>query len=399
MVASITSISPESVTADQLWEGGRQAGVALNPGWYWLNEGIDVEDEVAKQFPPYFAAAVDRGPGRVVNWRYGEIEKPERIIDPHEAITFYRSLGFLMVAGRLNVFKDRVFKDSEFGQGRELIRRFGQFIVQKPPEREMPPPSSFTPVEGHITPGFTNEVHLVADEAGRRYVQKTIRSGPEGIDGLIQRLTTEEFVEIGFMRPDDPTSDILVFARTGPEQQALCEQFNRLGIPTAVPVYADAEKLIMPQVAGQTLWEHLQEGKTSAIATTLQSLYRAHTNETYGGEPWGGNFMVVTEDGKNVVRLDFEVAIEGRHAAELEMAQLLYATLSLTTNFDEALAKVASFVNEHTEDYDWPQVRTYIRNYERYFVEHPNLPSGEPMERAKHRLGARLEAQIAPILA
>lgn len=387
LVASITTISPESTTTEQLRRAGRSALEVVAPGGYWLDEGIEPNDEVARQFPVDPNAPIEEGTGAVVLWQYGNQIKPERTIGLSDAIALSRSLGAMVIAGRVVVFEDAVFGSQS------MTRRFVQLILQRPPGRESPQPNSFIPTEGHITPGFTNDVQLVADNRDKLYVQKTVRPEPGGTEALVRHLSTEELVEVGFVQPGIITSDAVVYARTGPEQQALCERLDRLGIRVAVPIYADTEKLITPHIAGQTLWEHLQDGKTSAIMATLQSLHRAHGHATYGGEPWAGNF-IVSEDEASVIRIDFEVAIEGKTAAELEMAQLLYSILGLTTNFDASLARVISFVGEHTGQYDWTRIYSYIMAYERYFSEHPN---GQRMERAKHRLHGRLE-QIAQVL-
>lgn len=375
MIASIT-VSPEMANGSQLRAFGRHILHALKQDGYWLDEGIDPADEIAQQFPLDPNAPVESRAGRVVLWQYGDATKPERVLSLPDAIAMYRSLGGLVMAGRVVIFEDDVFAQ------KKVMRRFTQLIVQKPSKQETFAPASLTHTKGHLLPGLTNKVELVADSKGKRYVRKTILHGPRGTEGLVHHLATEELIEVGFLQPGNAASDTLVYGRTGPEQQALCKHLDKLGIAAAVPVYADTNTLVIPHIPGQTLWEHLQEGKTSAIPKALQSLHRAHTYAIYAGEPWAGNF-IVTEDESNVVRLDPEIAIAGKTSAELEMAQLLYAIFSLTTTFDDSLTKAAAFAREHATHYDWPQIQSYIKAYQRYFS--PG-GKGQHLERAKHQL-------------
>jgi tRNA A-37 threonylcarbamoyl transferase component Bud32 len=230
------------------------------------------------------------------------------------------------------------------------------------------------PVSIELDNSNTNTVETIRDKrTNALYVKRTLRHGENSLSQLIHRLTEEEFPAVGFGGQ--------VHGRSMREQLEHIQKASELGLAVPIPFGADEQTLIYTYVPGETLSSQLKDGKSEAITPALASLADAHEKNIIHGDPYPGNF-IVQDDGK-VMRIDFDVALTGEYAKELELSQFLWAVCNQTTDIEIMANIVRTFAQTHPQPkYDWHQVSAFMTKYEMYLIRFSN---GEP------RLGEKLD--------
>lgn len=208
----------------------------------------------------------------------------------------------------------------------------------------------------------TNTVETVRDKRTNiLYVKRTLRQ--DNLAQLIHRLSEEEFPAVGFVGN--------VRGRSMQEQAEHMQESSDLGLIVPTPFGADEQILLYTYIPGDTLSKHIKDGNTAAIAPSLTSLAEAHKQDIIHGDPYPGNFIL--QDDEKIVRIDFDVEIEGKYAKELELSQFLWAVCNQTIDIDPVADMLGRFVQEHPHtEYDWDQISTFMKKYETYLRKFSN---------------------------
>lgn len=210
-----------------------------------------------------------------------------------------------------------------------------------------------------LSQGDVSRVEVLRDATNDRlYVKKT---WGEGLLTHLPQVATLEYPEVGFSGS--------MRIRSMMEQAAHMKNASALGLGVVAPVYADEETLIYPYTPGESLRERLIHGETEGIAPALISINKAHKKNVIHGDRWAKN-IIIGEDGK-VTHVDFDIALEGANAREMEIAQILYDFPRLTMEFETTIANLISFMQLHASEYDWPVVQRLVKGYETFYTEHP----------------------------
>ena len=246
--------------------------------------------------------------------------------------------------------------------------------------------SHLVPAGIYLNQGEINRVEVVADPGKRLYVKRE-RDELKLADTL-RYCSTVEYPALGFLQNGGK-----IWSRSMKEMARHMETSAALGLKTAKPVYVDDQTLVYPFTPGDNLRVFLNhDGDVRVIDTALATVADAHNRDIIHGERHPANIIV---DGDDVTHVDFDHAIGGTHAKELEVALLLYPMLGHTPRFEGALERVSQFAEAYSHRYDWHVVTDFMEKFQSYLTEHP---IGRNKKLLVPRLGEKLDIATASLL-
>lgn len=157
--------------------------------------------------------------------------------------------------------------------------------------------------------------------------------------------------------------------RTPHEQELFAEKAIQAGLRVVPPIHhEDASKVFFLYMEGlETLDKHLRGSqprdiKERTIIDIFDDLHHAHKAGAIYGDRWAGNMMVHPKYG--LIHLDWDIAIEGKYARELDVAQVVYHTLwaaKMSENPVENIAMPIILNILNTVGRQWIDIKVFLK--------------------------------------